>query len=218
MHATFPRPLSRALTLLVLLVPVALFAQPAETASSSLSDQLEGKSPRDRFVLLKQMVDEGHGSEEVYFYLGNASYETGDLNGAIVAFSRAIELDPKYFKAMVNLALMYDEQQKYSLAIETFEKAAKIEPENPDVWSQLGNSYYGQGKYEKAMELYRKSLSLDPNSAHALYSIGVAFADAGIFREAVRYWSRVSQLEPDSELGKSAAENVSLLQKYLIPR
>jgi len=215
MHALFRQPLRHAWMMLLLLLPLGASAQPSD---ASLAEQLEGKSPRDRFVLLKQMVDEGNGSKEVYFYLGNASYETGDINGAIVAFSRAIEQDPKYFKAIVNLALMYDEQQKYSLAIETFEKAAEIEPENPDVWSHLGNAYYGQGEYGKAMEYYRKSLSIDPESGHALYSIGVAFADAGIFREAVRYWSRVSELEPDSELGHSAAENVDLLQKYLIPR
>jgi tetratricopeptide (TPR) repeat protein len=201
--------------LLFLLLPLAASAQPS---GESLAEELEGKSPRERFVHLKQMVDEGNVSKEIYFYLGNASYETGDVNGAIIAFSRAIELDPQYFKAIVNLALMYDEQQKFSLAIETFEKAAEIEPQNPDVWSHLGNAYYGQGEYPKAMEYYRKALDIDPDSGHALYSMGVAFADAGIFREAVRYWSRVSELEPDTELGRSAAENVDLLQRYLIPR
>lgn len=214
MDATFRHHLRRAWMLAgLLLLPMAVSAQ-----SSSLSEQLQGKSPRDRLVLLKQMVDEGNGSKEVYFYLGNAYYETGDINGAVVSFTSAIELDPQYFKAIVNLALMYDEQQKYALAIETFERAAEIEPQNPDVWSHLGNSYYGQGEHAKAMEYYRKSLSIDPESGHALYSMGVAFADAGIFREAVRYWSRVSELEPDTELGRSAAENVELLQRYLIPR
>jgi hypothetical protein len=47
--------------------------------------------------------------------------------------------------------------------------------------------------------------------------MGVAFADAGLFREAVNYWKRVASIEPDSELGKSASENVELLQRYLIP-
>ncbi len=200
---------------------VALLVLPWGTAAedkSPLQKELEGLNARDRLVHLKQTVDEGKGTKEIYFYLGNAYFETGDANGAIGAYSEAIEIDPKYFKAMVNLALMYDEQEKYTLAIETLERAAEIDPKSPDVWSHMGNSYYADQQHAKAMDLYRKALQIDPNASHALYSIGIAFADAGIFREAVRYWERVSKLEPDSELGKNASENVELLQRYLVPR
>jgi tetratricopeptide (TPR) repeat protein len=127
-------------------------------------------------------------------------------------------MDPKYFKATVNLALMYDEQEKWAQALETFEQAAKLDPNNPDVWSHMGNTYYSQAQYAKAMELYRKALKMKPDATHALYSMGVAFADAGIFREAVRYWTRVSQIDPDGDLAKAAKDNVELLQKYLVPR
>jgi cytochrome c-type biogenesis protein CcmH/NrfG len=67
------------------------------------------------------------------------------------------------------------------------------------------------------MELYRKALSVQSEAPHALYSMGVAFADAGLFREAVNYWQRVALAEPNTDLGRSASENVELLQKYLIP-
>lgn len=197
----------------LLLLPLTAGAED----KTPLQQELEGLNPRDRVVHLKGLVDEGKGTKETYFLLGNAYYQTGDPKGAIAAFTKAIEIDPQYFKAMVNMALMYDEQEQYSQAIETLERAAEIDPKSPDVWSHMGNSYYAQGQHAKAMDLYRKALGLDPNATHALYSIGVAFADAGIFREAVRYWSRVSELEPDSELGKNAAENVQLLQQYLVP-
>jgi len=207
--------------------PAAKPTKPAATSQppaaapvpvDSILRGLEGQPPKERLRLLKLQVDEGNGSKEMYFHLGNAYYETGDLPGAVVAFAKATELDPKYFKAMVNLALMYDEQEKYPQAIEIFERAAEIEPNNPDVWSHMGNTLYAQAQYAKAMELYRKALQLNPQAPHALYSVGVAFADAGIYREAVRYWARVSQMEPESDLGKAAAENVELLQKYLVPR
>jgi tetratricopeptide (TPR) repeat protein len=180
--------------------------------------ELEGQPAKERVRLLRMKIDEGHPTKELYFQLGNAYYENGDLPGATSSFSKAIEMDPKYFKATVNLALMYDEQEKWTQALETFEQAAKLDPNNPDVWSHMGNTYYSQGQYGKATELYRKALKMKPDATHALYSMGVAFADAGIFREAVRYWSRVSQLEPDSDLGKAAKDNLELLQKYLVPR
>ncbi|UCE03739.1 MAG: tetratricopeptide repeat protein [Candidatus Latescibacterota bacterium] len=218
-----PTRLARAAALTVavaLLAAVGLHPTPlrADTDTEALLQELEGKSPEERLRLLKITVDEGRSSKEIYFHLGNAYFAVNDVQGAILAFGKALELDPQYFKAAVNLALMYDEQESYPRALEVFELAASIEPENPDVWSHMGNTYYAQGNYAKAMELYRKALALDADATHALYSVGVAFADAGIFREAVRYWTRVSALEPESELGRSAAENVELLNRYLIPR
>lgn len=202
------------MTLLLLLQPAV---RGAGSGGDELRDELEGKTPKERVAHLRTMVDDGEGSRDVYFHLGNAYYESGNPAEAAKAFQKAVELDGEFFKAMVNLALMYDEQQRYPKAIEVFERAAELDPDNPDVWSHMGNTYYAQRKYPKAMELYRKALGIDENATHALYSIGVAFADAGIFREAVRYWTRVSKLEPEGELGRSASENVELLQKYLIP-
>jgi len=185
--------------------------------TQALLDEIKDKDATYRVRALKMQVDQGKSNKALWFHLGNAYYETNDISAAILAFDNAVQLDPNFFKALVNLALMYDENESWAKAIETFERAAEIEPDNPDVWSHLGNTYYAQNKFDDAMSHYRMALSVDENATHALYSIGIAFADAGIFREAVRYWTRVSQLEPDSELGRSASENVELLQKYLIP-
>jgi tetratricopeptide (TPR) repeat protein len=184
---------------------------------ATIKKQTEGKTPQERIEILRGWLDEGKASRDLYFHLGNAHYEAGDAQQAAAAFEQAVASDSTFFKAIVNLGLMYDDLNNSGKAIETFEMAARLEPKNPDVWSHMGNTYYTQKNYAKATELYRKALSFEPKATHALYSLGVAFADAGIFREAVQYWKRVVELEPESELGKNASENVELLQKYLIP-
>ena len=189
----------------------------AKSDKDALSDQLEGKKPEDKIEMLNKLVTAGNPTKEVYFHLGNAKYEKGDAIGAAEAFEQAVAMDSTFFKAEVNLGLMYDEQQQFAKAIETFEHAGALQPSNPDVWSHMGNTYYSEKKYPDAMDLYRKALKLDPNAAHALYSMGVAFADAGVFREAVKYWKKVVEVDPKSEIGKNASENIQLLQKYLIP-
>ncbi len=188
-----------------------------QEAPDPFYESVKDKPAKERREALQIHIDEGNVSKVLYFHLGNAAYESGDPAGGARAFEKAVELDETYFKAMVNLALMYDEQQQYPEAIEVFEKASLLDPENPEVWSQMGNTYYAQRKYPIATGYYRKALEIESEAPHALYSMGVAFADAGMFREAVNYWSRVTKAEPESELGKSAGENVELLQKYLIP-
>jgi tetratricopeptide (TPR) repeat protein len=189
----------------------------SQAESDALRQALDGKSADEKVAYLRDIVDSGKATKETYFHLGNAEYEKGDLPAATTAFEQAVAADSTFFKAVVNLGLMYDSQQNYPKALETFEYAAQLEPENPDVWSHMGNTYYSQNNYPKAMELYQKALHYDPKAAHALYSVGVAFADAGIFREAVNYWKQVVQVDPSSDLGKNASENIELLQRYLIP-
>jgi len=189
----------------------------AATAEDPLRAALDGKTAPQKIEYLNGMVEEGKATKDVYFHLGNAKYETGDAAGAATAFEKCVAMDSTFFKAIVNLGLMYDEQQLFPKAIEAFELAAKLEPKNPDVWANLGNSYYTQVQHPKAFEYYQKALALDPNSQSALYSMAVFFADAGIFREAVKYWQHVVDVDPKSEQGKNAAENIDLVKKYLIP-
>jgi tetratricopeptide (TPR) repeat protein len=212
--------------LAVLLAAVVLWAgaglaktKPAQPKldDAAIKKETEGKTPQERIEILRGWLDEGRASKELYFHLGNAHYEAGDATQAANSFEQAVAQDSTFFKAIVNLGLMYDELNNAGKAIETFEMAARLEPNNPDVWSHMGNTYYTQKDYTKATDLYRKALALEPKAVHALYSLGVAFADAGIFREAVHYWKRVVELDPQSEIGKNASENVELLQKYLIP-
>jgi tetratricopeptide (TPR) repeat protein len=207
----------RGALLFGLLLGVAAVPAGAETVDEFLAS-IKDKPPAERVVALREYTEANKPTKEIWFHLGNAHYEAGEADAAVVAYEQALTLDPNYFKALVNLALMYDDLQQYPKAIETLERAAQIDSTNADVWSHLGNTYYAQDKHAQGVEYYRKALRINPDAAHALYSMGVAFADAGIFREAVTYWMHVSRVEPDSELGKSAAENVELLQRYLIPR
>ena len=197
--------------------PPAGAADKKSAAADPLRAELEGKSAAEKIELLGKRVDAGENTKEVYFHLGNAKYESGDLPGAAAAFEKAVAIDSTFFKAVVNLGLLYDEQQNFAKAIETLEQATHLEPKNPDAWSHLGDAYYGQSNFTKATELYRQALAIDPNSPQALYSMAVAFADAGIFREAVKYWDHVTRVDAQGELGKNAAENIDLVKKYLIP-
>jgi tetratricopeptide (TPR) repeat protein len=175
------------------------------------------KTPKEKIDYLNDLIDDGKSSKDIYFHLGNAKYEAGDAQGAAAAFEKAVAIDSTFFKAEMNLAAMYDEQQMFPKAIEAYEAASRLEPKNADVWSSLGDTYHTQKDYAKAQDLYKKALQLDPNNQHALYSMAVAFADAGIFREAVKYWKRVVAIDPKSEHGKNASENIDLVSKYLIP-
>ena len=129
----------RAIVALLLAAPLMVAFAGSDAAADvdkktqALLDEISDKEPSERVRALKMRVDEGSPSKEIWFHLGNALYETNDINGAILAFDNAVKADPKYFKAMVNLALMYDEAENWTKAIETFERAAEVENDQPSV-------------------------------------------------------------------------------------
>lgn len=76
------------------------------------------------------------------------------------AFLRAIELEPKYGRALYGLGVLYvfdlDQSEK---AIPHLEKLLSFDTRNFDAMFVLARAYYVQGDYEKAASLYDKIAS-----------------------------------------------------------
>ncbi|HYF29008.1 MAG TPA: tetratricopeptide repeat protein, partial [Candidatus Paceibacterota bacterium] len=66
----------------------------------------------------------------VLFQVGILRSATGDTDGAIVALSRAVELDPQYANARFFLAVMHALKGNYSEAASQLEAVAALSPEN----------------------------------------------------------------------------------------
>jgi tetratricopeptide (TPR) repeat protein len=94
------------------------------------------------------------------------------------------------------------------------ESAIEANPNDVLAYCHLGFLSHVGGDLTEAMRQYKLALAIDPNSSQAHYNMGLAFAEARIFEEALREWELVIKNDPDGELGKTAAENVRIIQQY----
>ena len=96
-----------------------------------------------------------------YFDQGVEKYDTGNYQGAIDDWSRAIEINPKNALAYYNRGLAKDDLQDYQGAIADYTKAIEI---NPDFASAYGSRGYAKGvglqDGNGACSDYRKAISL----------------------------------------------------------
>ena len=127
--------------------------------------------------------------------LGNILMTRGQRARAKKHFLRAIEFDPLFVNAHLNLAYICVSQGKDDEALKWFQEAVKVAPSFPDVRYQLANHLIQMGRYDEAIPHLKKALSLNPNYSFARFALATALFHLGRYAECLRIYK---DLRPDS--------------------
>lgn len=113
------------------------------------------------------------------------------------ALQRALQLNPKFVPAALNLGVINNELKDYRGAIEVMERTIDL-ADNRSVKvlanNELGIAYYGQGDYKKAAKSFRRAIDLDEKFIPAIYSLGESEFRDGNAKEAEKVIARLQQL------------------------
>ena len=94
-----------------------------------------------------------------WFQKGYNAYVNKEYDKAISFYLKAIELDPDYADAYVNLGVTYKNQGNNIKAIESYEKAIELDPVNAGAYVNLGNCYY-ESDFSTTLIYYKKAARL----------------------------------------------------------
>ena len=105
----------------------------------------------------------GGKSAEVHYNIGHRHWLVGKNEEAVTELKKAIELDPNYVDAYIDLAVAHCQLGKHRDAISYCNKALQLKPDTAYVYEILaGASYYiGQEQdaeiyWSKAEEIYKQ--------------------------------------------------------------
>jgi Flp pilus assembly protein TadD len=129
---------------------------------------------------------------------GFALFQQDKSDEAVLALEKAIEVDPKHWKAHNNMALASVDLGEFELAEAHYRESLAIEPQ-PAIYNDLGFVLERQGLPFEAVEMYRKSLELDPESIAAHFNLASSLARSGEFEEAELHFRAVLEKEPSSQ-------------------
>lgn len=139
--------------------------------------------------------------------LGASLLQQGKMDEAIAEFQKAVDLDPKYAAAHLNLAYAYDRQGQVDMAIARYQKVIDLQPENLFAHNNLGVLYDKQGRYEEAIEAFEQALQIDPSDATALQNLENAKKSRGIVEErAERFTQARKEVEARPDDPRAAYE------------
>jgi len=144
--------------------------------------------------LFVQAQSQAQTSEE-YYQLGLDRYLLKeDLRGALQAFNKAIELNPKYASAYESRAHIKGDLKEHNEAILDYDKTIEIDPQNKTVYFNRGLQKSSIQDYMGAMQDYNRVIELDPKFRRAYNSRAIIKIYLGDKMGACLDWSKAGEL------------------------
>ena len=113
-------------------------------------------------------------SEIAALRAGNALYDQGKFDDAILRYEEVLKSNPDNVYAMHELALTYDQKHDHQKAVDLALKGMEYRSDIlPMFYVVIGNTLDATGQLQKAVDVYKKGLALAPNSGILYYNLGV---------------------------------------------
>ncbi|MDE2060005.1 MAG: tetratricopeptide repeat protein [candidate division NC10 bacterium] len=135
---------------------------------------------------------------EFYFKEGYRLQTSGDLNGAIAAYKRSIELYPTA-EAHTFLGWAYSFQGQIDEAIKECEAAIWIDPEFGNPYNDIGVYLIEKGEYDEAIPWLEKAMvakRYEPRH-YPHMNMGRVLVRKGRYEEAVKELKKALEIEPN---------------------
>ena len=132
----------------------------------------------------------------IYFDSGISFYRKKEFQNAIIAFKKAIQLNPKFDEAYYGLGDSYIGIEEFQNAIKAFKKVIQLNPENNNAYNNLGNSYRRIRDFQNAITAFKKAIKLNPENDQAYYNLGLSYGSIEEFQNAIMAFKTAIDLNP----------------------
>jgi serine/threonine-protein kinase len=137
----------------------------------------------------------------VHFELSMALLRHGEVDEAIRAARKAIQLDPKGRMAHYQLGRCLQASGRLDEAMAEYRRAIQLDPKEWMAHYGLGRCLQASGRLDEAMAEYRRAIQLDPKEWMAHHGLGTCLQASDRLDEAMAEYRRATQLDPRAGLG-----------------
>jgi tetratricopeptide (TPR) repeat protein len=128
---------------------------------------------------------------------GDRALKQGDNKAAIKAFQEAIDLQPSFAPAYMNLGLAYYQDKDYIQSIKTLKRAVELDHKQEPASLFLGISYFQVGALDDSVKSLDAALALKPADPEVHRWLGRALLATGNYRQAILHLSEAVRLFPE---------------------
>jgi len=153
------------------------------------------------YLLLIFIILAFHGpvsGAEDWLEQGVSNLKTQHIEEAILAFTKAISVNPGRVEAYNNRGIAWCRKGDYDRALADYNKALELDARCAEVYNNRGIIWFYKDKYDLAINDYDKALGIDPNFAKAYSNRGAAWYCKGKLDLAVGDYTRALEINPNS--------------------
>jgi tetratricopeptide (TPR) repeat protein len=148
------------------------------------------------FVEINTVLRTNVYNAEAYFLKGMCYKNMKDTAKAISSFQTAVQTEPRYVDAHMQLALIF-EAKKDPIALNYFENAYKSDSSDLEpLYGQI-MFWQNQGKYTDAKKVIQRIVSIDRTYAKSYYNMGWMLLQEDSTEKAIRQFGIAIQEKPD---------------------
>ena len=130
------------------------------------------------------------------FSLGMQAQKYGNLDDAIVFFSKIIEFDDQHESAIFQRGRTFAMQKRHESAIFDFTKVLSINSESYESFYSRGVSFSRQSKFYHAILDFTSAIQLNPRSPDLHYNRALAFKKLSEHSLALKDYTKAIELNP----------------------
>ncbi len=154
----------------------------------------------DAIATIKKLLKVNERSSSAWFFLGNIYMDIGKIGKARTCYLRALDIDPAFEPALINLALQYEADGNVVQAIETLQKVVELNSENYQARDKLAFLYLKQDRLQEALENYLYIRDANPEFAAELETkIGLIYYDLEQWNNAEQSFAAAVEKNPGND-------------------
>lgn len=130
----------------------------------------------EEIALLEKVIDLDKRNSQAHFMKGMVFKEKGDTANAMQNMQFAVQMDPDYYSAYIQLGILAAAQNN-PMAADYYRNALEIRPASEEALYNLGMYYQESGQYGMAVNVYNSILQLDPMDFDSHFNMGVIYTE-----------------------------------------
>lgn len=136
--------------------------------------------------LLKTKGEELRSAED-WLIIGNILQDKEKIDEATYMFKRAIDKDPKFYKAHYNLGYIYLIQEKPNMALEEFKKSVKYKADFAYGYYNMGCAYLKLKEYRNARYNFFRAIDAKGDEPMFYYNLAYTYKMLNKEKDAQAY-------------------------------
>jgi predicted Zn-dependent protease len=130
-----------------------------------------------------------------FYMLGLSAWKAGDRDGAVRAFTQALEKDSTHVKSRLNLSRVLIEQGKAQDALPYVESVVAIDSTSNEGYRLLGRVKRELGDSSGAIDAFQQAIVLDEHDAWSMNNLAKLYIGQGRFEDALGPLARAIEID-----------------------